>query len=103
MTSIQHGVDMIAVEWRDAMYDPGWWDLDQPIPNTKYVVTTSGYFTHETDEVIVVSLDWEERMNRHRHWTVIPKVNIIRQKRWKLRMPAEKIHPLQTQSDTQKV
>ena len=101
--TIAHGIDMIAVEWRDAMYDSGWWDLDQPTPNMVYIVTTAGYLTHENDEVIVVSLDWEQKMNRHRHWTVIPKVNIIRQKRWKLRMVPGKTQSSVTQSDTRKV
>ena len=90
MTKIAHGVDMIAVEWQDSYISDNYFDLDEGLQNHHALVVMQnvGYLVYEDDEKIILSLEWQVKWRRFKHLFGVPKVNIIRQKRWKLRMAA---------------
>lgn len=85
---IQPGIDMIAVEWFDATYLESLSRHKASAVDTRLVnMITIGFLAAATEDAISIGHEWAAEQETFRGLTIIPKVNIIRQHRWKLRWP----------------
>lgn len=95
MTPIKHGVDMIAVEWLDSTYCDmtHYVNTEKPFIDKLALMYTVGFLVYEDEEKVALSVEWIAEDKQFRSSALIPKVNIIRQHRWKLRWPISSTSP----------
>lgn len=92
---IRYGVDMIAVEWLDSTnHGRDYFDTEDPSAPERFKPITlidTGFLVYENENQITFASEWQPKYKRFQDCSTIPKINIIRQTRWKLRMAKDSL------------